>query len=1084
MRWVLAAFATGLVVMLGVAGEARAYEFPDPRVQPAGSPVTAFDWTTDRCEDLDIPDTPARAFRDPTGQVTFFASHYVTRRAIGPGLESVQHQCAVSMDSLRNPDPALYTYREWLAAPYLMPDGMTVMSLIHDEFQGSRVPGACPSLNYNKCWYNAITLGVSSNRGATFSRASAPPSHLVAQIPYQFDPYGGPMGIFQPSNIVRHYPDDDGYYYSLIGTQTYGDQQGGTCLMRTQNLMDPHSWRAWDGQGFTASFVDPYIGSPPPQGHLCQPVSRDDIEVQTSSLTYNTFLGKYVLVGAHRYAPYTHEERPGFYWSTSDDLVNWSRAVPLMAAETHDGFRCGAADPVRDSALLDPASSSPNFETTGRTMDLFFVLFHPTYNANGTCTVGLDRDLVRVPVTFNRDLDCSSVHATPSSLNTFSRELFPVNIVGAAGTPPISTTIDGVTQNEPVTGPGDPTGPDAMLGSRPDQVLLRDERASGGTGRVYRVSVTLADATGATCQATPTVSVPNGATDPGTLAYDSLERSITGVPPDIRVAGAERFEGNTGQTDLPVTLTLSHSQATPVSVDYTTEDGTATAADGDYAQSSGTVSFGAYQTAKTLTIKVNGDRKNEPAEDFAVRLSNPVAANIEDATASATIRNDDPQPSITVDDASHPEGQAGTTDFAFTVSLSNPSSGPVSVDYSLAAGTATEGSDYDGAAGTVTFDPGETTAEIVVPVHGDTTFEPDEDLTVTLSNATGGSIDTSDAVGTILNDDSPPTIDIGDVSQPEGNSGLADRLFTVSLSNQSAESVSVDYRTDDGTATAAGLDYTPVTGTVTIDPGQSSATIAVPVNGDNTIEPDESFTVTLSNPVGESIGDGSAIATLLNDDHGYARPKAATPLYVPLVPTYVDCTEPNRQHGGSGQPTCAPPVPASPNLTLGTPDANGAAANSTGAVTLRACAPPSCSGGDVVIGSGITDVRCQGGVATCGATNAAGGSDYVGELDLRLAVRLTDRGNASAPGGGTDQVTVSDFAFPITIGCTSTADDTIGSDCNIQTSANTITPGAAASGARAVWQLDTVKLRDAGPDGIVSVQDGSTPFAAQGVFVP
>ena len=66
-------------------------------------------------------------------------------------------------------------------------------------------------------------------------------------------------------------------------------------------------------------------------------------------------------------------------------------------------------------------------------------------------------------MTFNRDLDCSNVHATPSSLNTFSRELFPVNIVGAAGTPPISTTINSVTQNEPVTGPGDPTGPDAML---------------------------------------------------------------------------------------------------------------------------------------------------------------------------------------------------------------------------------------------------------------------------------------------------------------------------------------------------------------------------------------------------------------------------------------------------------------------------------------------------------------------------------------------------------------------------------------------------------------------------------------------
>src|SRR3954451_16532398 len=109
-RWVLAVGLTAVAMVLGLATGAGAYVFPDPRVQPAGSPVTAFDWTTDRCEDLDIPDTPARAFRDPTGQVTFFASHYITRRATGPGLESLQHQCAVSMDSLRSPNPTLYTY--------------------------------------------------------------------------------------------------------------------------------------------------------------------------------------------------------------------------------------------------------------------------------------------------------------------------------------------------------------------------------------------------------------------------------------------------------------------------------------------------------------------------------------------------------------------------------------------------------------------------------------------------------------------------------------------------------------------------------------------------------------------------------------------------------------------------------------------------------------------------------------------------------------------------------------------------------------------------------------------------------------
>src|SRR5205823_8090751 len=120
--------------------------------------------------------------------------------------------------------------------------------------------------------------------------------------------------------------------------------------------------------------------------------------------------------------------------------------------------------------------------------------------------------------------------------------------------------------------------------------------------------------------------------------------------------------------------------------------------------------------------------------------------------------------------------------------------------------------------------------------------------------------------GTIVNDDSQPTITINDVSVLEGNSGTSTAMFMVSLSSPTYQTVTVNYATADGTATVAGNDYQSASGTLTFNPGQTIQTISVVVIGDTNSEPDETFFVNLTGPSNAAIADGQGIGTILNDD--------------------------------------------------------------------------------------------------------------------------------------------------------------------------------------------------------------------------
>ena len=318
-----------------------------------------------------------------------------------------------------------------------------------------------------------------------------------------------------------------------------------------------------------------------------------------------------------------------------------------------------------------------------------------------------------------------------------------------------------------------------------------------------------------------------------------------------------------------------------------TGSGANPAAGSDFAGSvlpSGTVSFAAGETSKTITVNVAGDTVVEPDEGFTVTLSNPAASTtIGTATASGTIRNDDggqASLSIAALSADKVEGQSGSTAFTFTVTRGGNTSIASSAGWAVTGSGANPaaGSDFAGSvlpSGTVSFAAGETSKTITVNVAGDTVVEPDEGFTVTLSNpAASTTIGTATASGTIRNDDGgQASLSIAALSadKVEGQSGSTAFTFTVTRGGNTSIASSAGWAvTGSGANPAAGSDFAGSvlpSGTVSFAAGETSKTITVNVAGDTVVEPDEGFTVTLSNPAASTtIGTATASGTIRNDD--------------------------------------------------------------------------------------------------------------------------------------------------------------------------------------------------------------------------
>ena len=227
---------------------------------------------------------------------------------------------------------------------------------------------------------------------------------------------------------------------------------------------------------------------------------------------------------------------------------------------------------------------------------------------------------------------------------------------------------------------------------------------------------------------------------------------LLGSLPTVSITGVSVTEGDSGTTSANFPLTLSGTINLPVTLSYSIVGGTASAGS-DFNSSTSPITIPAGGLTGTIAVPVFGDQMFEPDETFTVNLSSSLNAFIATGQAQGTIVNDDPIPSITINDASVVEGNTGTKTAIFDVNLSNPSFQSISVTLTTSDRTAAAGSDYVAKTANVTLNPSQTATTFTVVVNGDTKSEPNESFLVSLTNPTNATIARAQAVGTILDDD-------------------------------------------------------------------------------------------------------------------------------------------------------------------------------------------------------------------------------------------------------------------------------------------------------------------------------------------
>ena len=353
-----------------------------------------------------------------------------------------------------------------------------------------------------------------------------------------------------------------------------------------------------------------------------------------------------------------------------------------------------------------------------------------------------------------------------------------------------------------------------------------------------------------------------------------------GAAPVIKIANAgDVTEGNSGTTNATFVLTRNNTTSTQtMTVKYKTVDGTAKADRGtadkfDYAGTqTGSITFGAGAATANINIPVNGDVAKEGDEDFFVELISASNANISEVEGEdigkAVIKNDDTAPlNISVGDASASEDKS----IEFPVTLAARPGEVVTVKYATSDGTAKAATDYVAKSGTLTFAvDSNPTQKVEVALKEDTTDEPDETMTLTLSEPSAtAAVQDGTATGTVVDNDSPPAASISDATANEGAGSKA--TFTVTLSAPSANEVKIDFTTEDGTGDTGAKqpgDYTTTTQQLTFAPGETQKTVDVPVVDDNVSEDAETFSgkITSPDPALVTVAKDTGTATIQDND--------------------------------------------------------------------------------------------------------------------------------------------------------------------------------------------------------------------------
>ncbi len=368
------------------------------------------------------------------------------------------------------------------------------------------------------------------------------------------------------------------------------------------------------------------------------------------------------------------------------------------------------------------------------------------------------------------------------------------------------------------------------------------------------------------------------------------------VKPTVSISHPFVTENNSGKnTPIAFDITVYPPYANSLELPWKTVDGTAKAGK-DYVAKTGTFKLTMGQGMGTVWVVVKGDDEPEADESFGIEVTtSPSLSPFPSAKGEATIIDDEP-PSISIGDVTVKEGDSGEKQASIPVVFSRSVIEPkVTFKVKVAGGTATTSVDYvnpTGPGGLLSLVGDGYGMKIPVFVVGDTTPEPDETILVEIKSVKDATIKKKQAVVTIKNDDSAPAtpgrpstpsrgsklptvkVSAWDPEITEGNASGKAFAFIVELSAPAAQTVKVQYQTLAGTA-KPGSDYVAQSGTVEIEPGQTTALpIVIEIVGDTVAEPDEEFSLLISNPVGASLAIGAAKATvkIVNDDGVPGRP--------------------------------------------------------------------------------------------------------------------------------------------------------------------------------------------------------------------
>lgn len=348
-----------LAVLMAVPAMAAA---PELVLSLSGKPTIVFNPKTDACDGHDVPDAPARAYRDAKGHVMLFAMHFENRALRGADFDNLKLDCKVVFRGSGNADPAAYDDRSWIAATWTS-DGSNVTALIHHEYQGNQHKGRCTFAEYIKCWTNSVLSVSSSDGGLTFVKPKG--SAVVASWPFRQDVgQGRHRGFFNPSNIFSDGIDT----YFFAATTGWDGQDYGACLFRNVDPRDPAGWRAWDGTGFRVRFGDPYQEKPATKA-TCKPIAPFPAPVGSITRHRDTGLWIGVFQAA---ANGTRFPVSGIYYATARNLTQWSEPRLLMAGSTLYDDACKSGGRlINYPSLIDPKAKGRNFDDVGDSAGLY-----------------------------------------------------------------------------------------------------------------------------------------------------------------------------------------------------------------------------------------------------------------------------------------------------------------------------------------------------------------------------------------------------------------------------------------------------------------------------------------------------------------------------------------------------------------------------------------------------------------------------------------------------------------------------------------------------------------------------------------